>query len=344
MIRDLAFVARALAIEVTDELLERVRRHPVLGEIYELADGVVGDFVRDHGPMYAGALAFYAILSLIPLVVVFAWLSVLLFAGGDGDTDAALRETLVQLKKIIPYLDPAFENDMRTILKNRNSLGIAGAFGVLVSASQVFRAVEFSLARIFSRVDHEGPTDEKARPRNFISSKLVFGVVVTSTVLSFLALRLFAGVLRHVSEFLRLPPSVVTLLEDPLSGATGLGQLLTTVAIVFGFVVLLKVFAHVTVPFRFALLGGVCFAGAFHAAHRVYDIYLERLTNIGAVYGSFATLIIIILWIYFTSILLLLCGHLTKTVQRRATAGPRWPKDTWFGRPKPQRGAPVSGA
>jgi uncharacterized BrkB/YihY/UPF0761 family membrane protein len=63
------------------------------------------------------------------------------------------------------------------------------------------------------------------------------------------------------------------------------------------------------------------------AAHLIYDVYLERITNIGAMYGSFATLIIIVLWIYFSATLLLLCAHVAKTVQRRMIHGPRWPKD-----------------
>ena len=62
-------IARANAL--AERLHARVRRHPVLGEIYELIDATVGDYARDHGPIYAGALAFYAILSLIPMAILF---------------------------------------------------------------------------------------------------------------------------------------------------------------------------------------------------------------------------------------------------------------------------------
>ena len=44
-------------------------------------------------------------------------------------------------------------------------------------------------------------------------------------------------------------------------------------------------------------------------------------------YGSFATLIVIVLWMYYCATLLLLCCHGVKVAQRRMTVGPRWPKD-----------------
>jgi YihY family inner membrane protein len=252
----------------------------------------------------------------------------MLFADGRDD-GTIIRETLTQLEKVIPYLDPSFEKDLRMIIRNRSGLGVAGGFGLLLAASQVFRAVEFSLARIFARLDHTIPTDDKARPKNFLSSKLWFGLVVTSTVLAYLTVRLFAGVLRHLSDTLDLPPTLRHWLGDPLSGATPLGALATALFLVVGFAVLLKVFSAQEVQLRFAFIGGVCFMVSLQGAHRVYDFYLARLTNIGAVYGSFATLIVIVLWIYFSATLLLICCHVTKTVQRRVTVGPRWPKEVW---------------
>jgi membrane protein len=315
---DLAAMVRTLFGVVVD----RIRRHPILGEVYELIDGIAGDYVRDHGPMYAGALAFYAILSLIPLIILFASLSGFVLAG-----DQALDETFVQIKKIIPYLQPQFEDDLRGIIAMRKGLGLVGLFALMVSASEVFRAVEFALARIFARLDHEIPTDAKARPRNYFKSKLLFSVVVTSTVMTYLALRLFAGILRHVGEVLNLPPGMRAVLDDPLSGATPAGQVITAVAIILGFVVVVKAFTHRTVVGRYALAGGAIFYVAFQAAHRVYDFYLQKLAKIGAMYGSFATLIVVILWIYFSATLLLLCCHAVKTVQRRVMVGPRWPKD-----------------
>ena len=113
----------AQARRVVDDLHVRVRRHRVLGEIYEIIDATVGDYARDHGPIYAGALAFYAILSLIPLAILFASAAGFMVAGQPGQGEAGVTEVVEQLNRLVPYFDRAFEDDLRTILKNRSSLG-----------------------------------------------------------------------------------------------------------------------------------------------------------------------------------------------------------------------------
>src|SRR5690349_19669565 len=122
----------AMGVKLFDDVVDRVRRHKVLGEVYELFDGSFGDFARDHGPRYAGALAFYAILSLIPLIILIASLSGFALAGNNEQAvDTSLNEVMIQIKKIIPYIEPRLEEDLRTIIKNRRSLGAVGFFALL---------------------------------------------------------------------------------------------------------------------------------------------------------------------------------------------------------------------
>jgi membrane protein len=294
----------------------------VLGEVYELIDATFGDYARDHGPIYAGALAFYAVLSLIPLAILVASVAGFLVAGSAHAGDA-VGEVVSQIKKLVPYIDQRFENDLRLILRNRGSVGLVGAVALLLSASQVFRGLEFALARIFARADHEGPTDEKAQPRSYVVSKLWFGAFLTALVLGFVALRVAAGILQHLADDL---PSLRRLLADPLSSDTPMGRVLTALLIVLGFVVLLKVFTQRRVHFRFAVLGGVLFYVLFGLGHMVYDLYIERFSNFGATYGAFATLAVVVLWIYYSATLLLVCCHVVKYAQRRVLHGPRWPR------------------
>lgn len=308
--------------------LDRVRRHRVLGEVYEVIDGTIGDFVRDHGLMYAGALAFYSVLSLFPLVVLLASLSGFALAGDDRAVDASLRDVMVQLRKIIPYIEPRLEDDLRTIIHKRKQLGLVGLVALLLSASEVFRAIEFALARIFARLDYSVVSDEEVRPRNYLKSKLWFGAFVTAVVIIGIAVRVVASVLQRVSSVLSLPQWLADLVGDPLAGTSALGHMLTAGLIIVGFVMLLKVFTHHTVHTRFAVAGGATFYVLFQTAHALFDLYLAHITNIGAMYGSFATTIVVVLWIYFTSMVLLMCCHLTKVFQRRVLLGPRWPKDS----------------
>jgi membrane protein len=55
-----------------------------------------------------------------------------------------------------------------------------------------------------------------------------------------------------------------------------------------------------------ALLGGL----AWETAKSVFVYYLENISNFSLVYGSITTVIIFMLWAYYTSCILLLCAEL----------------------------------
>jgi uncharacterized BrkB/YihY/UPF0761 family membrane protein len=216
-----------LAKNTAEQALDRLRRHPVLGEVYEFVDGVFVDYARDHGSMYAGALTFYAILSLIPLTVLFA--SAFGYLVADGDVDAGLAEVVRQLRKVLPYLSSSFAHDLRVVVEHRSKLGVVGFVALLWAASEVFRAVEFATARIFARLDeHDDPDEEKTRVRSVFKTKLLFGVVVTATSLAALLVRLLATLLMTLRQRLQLPDWTDHLLGDPFGETTVLGVALTS--------------------------------------------------------------------------------------------------------------------
>ena len=124
-------------------------------ECFGLADGIVGGHVRDHGLMYAGAIAFFLLLSLIPLVLLFAsvagfLLSFLSVDAAPNSSDAVVRELVSYIRGIIPYLSQSFEADLARLLNTRSELGAVSGLALLIAASQVFRAIEFSFARILT--------------------------------------------------------------------------------------------------------------------------------------------------------------------------------------------------
>lgn len=311
--------------------LEQVRRHRVLGEIYELLEGTLEDLVVGHGLMYAAAVAFYAILSLIPLLVLFASAAgyVIHFLGGDSpaEMDRLLHDLVVQLERVIPYLGEGFEQDLRRIIDNRGGLGAFSLIALGFTASQVFRALEYSLAHIFADVNGNGSREasvEVRAPRNVVLSKLLFGAFVASLVVGFLALRFAVSLLRALIE--QLPEGLGALLRGPLEPGSWGAAILEGVVVVGGFAILVKAFTRQRVRLRFSLLGGAVFFALWQIARQAYELYLDEIADFGALYGSFATVMIVVLWIFYSAIILLVCGHLVKTVQRRVLHGPRYPK------------------
>lgn len=298
----------------------RVRAHPLWGEVYAFLDGCVGDFVRDHGPIYAAAIAFFAILSLVPLVVLFASAgSYALWhvGGGEVGADAMLVELNERLRRAIPYLSADFLGDVREVVRVREELGLIGTVALLGTASQVFRALEYAFARVFSGVPAAaGPAS--AEPRNFVLSKLLFGAFVVALFTAFAVLRFAWGILRSA---LAGSPELARWLDGLLREGTPGGFALDAVLVVGGFVVLLKAFTQKRVESRFALCGGLGFLVLFAVARGLYDAYLTHVARLGAVYGSLAALMTVVLWFFYLSLILLLCAYGTRTLQQRFRGG-----------------------
>jgi membrane protein len=311
--------------------LEELRRHRVLGEVYEILEGTLSDLLFGHGLMYAAAVAFYALLSLIPLVVLFASVAgyVLHFLGGDSpaEMDRLLHDVVVQIERVIPYLGESFENDLRRIIEHRGGLGAFSVIALGLTASQVFRALEVSHAHVFADAnggDAAEPSGEQRAPRNVVLSKLLFGVFVAAVVVGFLALRFVVSLLRTVLE--RLPETLTAFLRGPLEPGSWMASVVEGVYVISGFAIILKTFTRQHVRLRFSIVGGAAFFGLWQLARELYEVYLHDIADFGALYGSFATVIVIVLWIFYSSIVLLLCSHLVKSLQRRALHGPRYPK------------------
>jgi YihY family inner membrane protein len=238
-----------------------------------------------------------------------------------------LHDLIAQLKRVIPYLGDDFEQDLRRIVDNRGGLGAFSLAALAFTASQVFRALEYSLAHVFADVDGpllEPSAPQRRSPRNVVLSKLFFGAFVAVVVVGFLALRFVVSLLRTIAE--RLPEAVGELLRGPLEPGSWGAVLVEAVIVVGGFAVIVKAFTRQRVRLRFSLVGGVVFYALWQGARQLYELYLEEIADFGALYGSFATVMIVVLWIFYSAIILLVCGQLVKTVQRRALHGPRYPK------------------
>jgi len=342
-------LARLLGPETTFRLLRRLlegnrwlREHWLLGEVYEFLDGTIGDYIRDHGLMYAAAVSFYALLSLIPLVVLFVSIGGYIFAFiGAGDAaqiDALITEVLDQVRRGIPYIGDDIESDLRGIVANRRGLGLAGLFALLLASSQVFRALEFAFARIFSKSAGDQRRVKKRHvviiPRNFFSSKLIFGAFIVAAMGIFLVLEIF---LRFLAGYIHLlPTSLREVMFAEVGGASVFSHLLTANVVIAGFTVLLKMFSPHKVQAKFAAIGGVTFYVLWQIARGVYRVYIDRWTDLGALYGGFATLVEIVLWVFFSSTLLILCGELVQWVQARVLLGPKWRKGKRPGRRRSQ--------
>lgn len=244
----------------------------------------------------AAAIAYYGLLSLFPMLLFLVFLASQ-FLESEAAREA-LNESLVQL---LPAASETVQEIIDQTLNMRGSIGLIGGVGLLWSASTLFNALSKSLNVIWS---------VEARPfwrRRIVAavSVLSIGLLFTiSLVLSALAVIPSSDDGTVISQWLNL----------------SVGLLITTLL----FWLVYQLIPNAAEDPRATLGGGILAALLWQAAKTVFTAYLASgITNYGAVYGSLASVIALVLWTYFSALILFIGALFSSSLGKEF-----WPRDT----------------
>lgn len=246
----------------------------------------VVEFVDDRGHRDAAQIAFFAVLSAIPLA--------LLLIGAFGlvfDSTEIRDRILATLLDNIPLAEDADRAELeRTIsdsLASAGSLGILPILLLIVAASGVTSALRHAINQAW---------DIESRPpllrRKALDVVLVLGGVVI------LVLSLSLSATRQAAQ----------LLEDEETGGSVAAELLDAVGDVlpFVFVVIVLVFLYRVLPMERPKVREI-WPGALVAAllltlvKGAMELYFEQLADFGALYGSLGALMALLLFLFAAS-------------------------------------------
>lgn len=279
-LRDIAWVA---VVELT------VRRF--------LADGMV-----DRG----ASLAYYGLLSLLPTLMIGA--SVVSVLGADStavDFGGYLRD-----EGASATLAKTAESIVKTAVDSApnqaGTIGVIGAATLIYGASRAFAAAGRALDVIWRR-----------RQKGLTITRRIAGIGWTVVLL---VLGLIAAVLTFVGRGLAEDLLALVGLEDVSAPMwTIVRWPLAAVAMMLSMRVVM--WAAPSPPrgrFRIVTPGAATAAGVWLAASAGYGFYVGELSAYNATYGAFAALVILLLWIWLTSMAFLLgCELDAVLVERR---------------------------
>ena len=249
-----------------------------------------GGFVEDGGFYLSAAISFYALVSFLPLLLVIINLFVYML-GRSHDLQAAV---FGYVSTIYPLAGVALKREIGRILRHRSG-GWISLMVFLWLSTMVFDSIEFSLNKIF----------KSSGKRRFIATKLLtFGLVLFSGVVFMLSF--WAA---YLPAFLRKHPNIIT-----SSAAFGFlsrsvfVQLTPFMLTLLAFTAIYKLLPARKVSFRHAAFAGITAAVLWEAAKYAFAWYVENISLLG-VYGSLSAIIFFMLWIYYSSLILLLVGE-----------------------------------
>lgn len=263
---------------------------------------VLRAFQKNQGLLLSGALAYYVLLSVIPL---FTFLLLMLSHVVDA---AALMTTLRRyIGLIIPGDSTAVLEQVHNVLEHREVAGWVVLAAMLFFSSLAFSVLESAMSIIFV---HRVRT--KRRPL-WVSLLLPY-LYILLLGLGFLVMTTIAGLLQSMRDDhvfvlgrgISLDRLSVVLLY--LAGFFGLVLVLTSIYLVMP--------PRGRITPKHAIMGGISVAVLWEATRHILVWYFSTLSVVGVVYGSLATTVIGLLSLEIASIFLLLGAQVIAEYER----------------------------
>jgi membrane protein len=263
-----------------ESMLGHIRRFPWRNTALTLRER----FREDRLGSTAGSLTFTTTISLVPLLtVVLAVFSAFpMFARMESTVQKWLIQGLVP-----EHIARQVSNYVFQFASKATQIGWAGAVVFMISALAVVLTIDRKLNDIW-RVRDLRPLTQRVL--------VYWGVLTLGPLMVGLSLSLSADALSTSRGWMGLAPGAW---RNVLDGVEFLGVIVAMAA-------LYRYVPNTWVRWSHALLGGLFAATAMELAKRLLSWYLAEVPAYSVVYGTFATVPILLIWVYLLWVIVLL--------------------------------------
>lgn len=267
-------------------------------------------WIDDRCSALAAALAFYALFSLAPMLLV-----IVSIAGYWFGADATSGQLYGQLRSVFgpetaTFVQYAVESAWRS--RASTSATVFSVIAIVVGASVTFAELKAALNTVFRS---HAASDVRLLLSTWALVKarlLSFALVTGLAFLLIISLVLDAGVVA-LQHFV-LQDTQFAVIFQTLEKAVSL------VLLTFMFSVLLQVLPDTRVPLRAATLGGACASILFVLGKSLFALYLTSIGT-GDVFGAAGSLAVVLMWLFYSSAVFLFGAEIAREVSVRMNAG-----------------------
>lgn len=261
----------------------------------------------DEASLLAAALSYYTAVSIAPLLVL-----VVMIAGFFLGQETAQSQLVTQLRA---GMGPEGSQFLETVLESADQPTLASAAGIisfltlLWGSTNVFAQLHNSLNKIWNVERASGASVWTTLRSRLLSFTMVLGVafmLLVSLVLStLLAVFLETG-------------------RDLLPGADWIWQIVNSLVsfgvITFLFAAMFKVLPDAKIAWRDVWLGAAVTTLLFTVGKYLLGLYLA---NAGSAYGAVGSVVVFLLWVFYSAQILFMGAEFTQVYARRFGAGIR---------------------
>ena len=256
-------------------------------------------FIEDRGLKLSASLAYYTVFSLAPLLLLIISLAGLFFGR-----DAIQGQIFNEINGLIGNNAAA---QIQEIIKNMELSGktnsglIIGSITLIIGATSVFAEIQQSINMIWKLKAKPKRGWVKILKDRFLSASLIVG-------LGFLLIVTFIvnGLLLILSEWMKSYfPDVTLVIFQVLNIAISFTVLTTLFGTIF------KVLPDAKIAWKQVRVGAFFTSCLFMLGRFLIGLYIEK-SNTGLAYGAAGSLIVILVWVYYTAAILYIGAEFTR--------------------------------
>lgn len=273
-------------------------------EAFQLVRDSVASWWDDDAASMGAALAYYTVFSIAPLLLIVVTVAGLVFGP-----EAARGEVVEQLRVLLGEEGARSVEAMLLAVSRPAASTLPAAIGtlvMLVGATAVFAELQDALDRIWRVPKCQRASGIVALLRTRL---LAFGMILAVGFLLVVSLLLSAGI------------SAMGQLWEPLLGrGEFIGHLLDAILswglITVVFAVIYKIMPRSKVHWPDVWLGAIVTALLFTLGKLLIGLYIGK-TGVASAYGAAGSLVVLLLWVYYSAQIFLLGAEFTRHYSER---------------------------
>ena len=267
---------------------------------------VVQTFSRAEGALLSGSVAYYTFLSLLPLLMVAAFVLATV-ASPEPEARQAVAEALNQ---VFPSIGTeVFQEVIDQVLQNSAALGVFGLLSVAYAGSGFVGSMTACMNRMWGVSSGRNPVGQKVV--NVLIVMLLGSVLLGSALLTI-------WVSATAQQTLRLEPTspVISMIEE----LAGPSSMLLVLLLLYR---LLPARRH---SWPSQVPGAVFGAVGFYLLKRGFDFWASQSAGISALPRSLVSVVLLLVWLGFFGQLILYGAALNVVLDRRRRGQPILPE------------------
>lgn len=280
--------------------------------LWKVVSEVVGNWNKHGAAAQSAALAFYTLFSLAPILVM-----VIAIAGAVFGEEAVRGQIVAEFSGLMGRDAAQLVQEVIRSAARPASGRIATALGIvtlLFGATGVFVQLQEALNRVWDVAPQPGAVFTTLLRKRLLSFSLIVGIGFLLMVSLVLSAALSA--LGRALERLSAPAGVFE--------ATNFVVSFLAVTLLFGLIY--RLLPDVHLAWRDVATGALLTALLFVIGKTLIGIYLGR-TGMASAYGAAGSLVVVLLWVYYSALVFFFGAELTRILSRRHRTGKAKPEE-----------------